>query len=331
MLPQMSRRSLWGLLLAGTVLLVIVVGPALTMIPVRPEQPITLLEDAVWGWEAQDLNFLFKASATKGEITTYQLGVNNDGVFDHTAPHIPKISGALAFDLPLLGLLGGPADDGDYPATVRIHNSLGAIADFPVKITIGNMPPEITFGENMLGEPGQPFVLEVATNDPGPDAVSQIAIDWGDGQQSVVSGKMASAGHVYATDGSYTIRATATDEDDSYWAEWIVNIGDTDLPVVPSDDPQITSAISTILPNGQASLALKAFDNDGSPDVSYEWDLDDDGLFELSGPSTVLLSPSPNFHTYMATVRITDAQGRWNEGLFLFGNEENKSSEAPNR
>jgi len=189
---------------------------------------ITLDQDALFGWEAQDFNFAVKASAKVGRITEYRFDVNNDGIFDHTAKHEPKISGAVEFDLPLLHLIGSPADDGEYPATVRVCTNWGFHADFPVQITIGNMPPEITISAGEDGKYGEPFGIGVTTQDPGPDTVKEIVIEWGDGFSSTISGGAGSVSHVYSKDRQYTIRATATDEDGSVWSQLIVDIGDTD-------------------------------------------------------------------------------------------------------
>jgi len=290
------------------------------VIPLQAEvdPPITLLGDYIWGWEAQDLNYYVHCEADFGEIVEYHFDLDNDGYFDHIAYHQPEIDGVLAFDLALLHLLGDPADDAEYPVKLRIFTDWGYYQDFTVEITIGNMPPEIHFGGDEDGTPGVPFQLMVTTEDPGPDTVTQITVDWGDGASSVINGGFGSVDHVYATDGSYEIRATATDEDGSYWSELKVEIGDTELPPVPSDDPEIISAEAIILANGDALLTIEAVDSSGSTNLDYEWDLDGDGSFELSGPSAVQLAPGTDFYPYMVTVRITDALGRTTEALFAF-------------
>lgn len=312
-----SRRTPWFLVCLVTIAVAVLAG--LAVIGYRCSMPINLVECSATGWEAQNLDYFVEATANIGHITRYELDVNNDGVFDHQSDHNPKISGALEWNLPLLGLLGTPADNGKYPATVRIWNNFGMFADFPIEITIGNMPPEIVFGKNREGTPGQPFTLNVTALDPGPDIIQQFTIDWGDGITESAAPDARPFRHVYAKDGSYTIRVTVTDEDDSYWAEAIASIGNIDTPVVPSDEPQIVSANSEILASGNARLTLVAVDRDGSDELTYEWDRDGDGVFETKGGSTIEIAPGPYFHPYMVTVRVTDSKGRWTEGYYGFG------------
>jgi hypothetical protein len=277
------------------------------------------LHSIIYGWEGHGLNLLLRGSTLEGEVTGYQLDVDNDGTFDYTASHDPDIHGALAFELNLLGLLGNPADDDSYPATVRVNTSGGNHRDFGVGITIGNTPPLIEFAEEaVIGDPGIPFVLPITTSDPGPDTVTEILVDWGDGTTTTIFGVSGAPTHVYATEGRYTIRATATDEDGSNWAEHTISIGD-DPPPADTGEPKIISAVSIILENGNALLILEAENSSGSSaDLTYEWDLDGDGVFETPGGPTIELEPGTDFYPYSAAVRIIDSQGRSTEALFGF-------------
>jgi VCBS repeat-containing protein len=295
----------------------------------RPD--IELREHAIYGWEAQDLNIYASAVSLdpdSGDVAEYGLDVDRDGTVDWIGSHIPEIDGALEFNLGLLGLLGDPADDDTYLATLWVTTDAGVSDSFEVDIRIGNMPPEITFSSTTEGEPDVPFFLDVSTSNPGPDTVTQILVEWGDGASSTIRGGAGTVSHVYPTDGKYTIRATATDEDDSYWAELRIDIGDTNAPIVESGDPEIISAIATILPNGNASLTVDAVDSAGSPNVTYEWDIDGDGAFEHSGTNTVELTPGPDFYPYSATVRVTDAVGRFTEALFGFMQAGNQAAQG---
>jgi hypothetical protein len=306
-----------------------IVAPAAWLLDALILRPITLVKDALYGWEGHDLNLAFEARPRLGRVTRYELDVDNDGKFDYTADAHPTKNAAVEFNLPLLGLLGNPADDGDYPATLRLHTSWGARADFPVEISVGNLPAAVNFGDDTDGEPGEPFVLEVSVDDPGPDTIQRLEIDWGDGQTEVIAGTSWKPSHVYATDGKYLIRATVIDEDGSNWAEQYVNIGNTDAPLVPSKDPRIVSAVSKILKSGNALLTIKAVDCDGGTDLAYQWDLEGKGEF-VPGTNVAEIAPRPHFYRYSATVRITDAQGRWTEGLFGFPNPNSETHSSEN-
>src|SRR5207244_12996 len=110
----------------------------------------SLVENAIYGWEGDKLNFYLKASTTQGQIAKYELDVNNDGTYDYETTDIYGDGEALAFDLSLMQLLGSPADDGDYLAKVKVTTTTGATAVFPVDISVGNVPPDIEFDEDAV-------------------------------------------------------------------------------------------------------------------------------------------------------------------------------------
>ena len=65
---------------------------------------------------------------------------------------------------------------------------------------------------------GSSYTLNLSSSDPGADTISQWTINWGDSTQ-VVTGNPSSVTHTYADgNASYTISATATDEDGTYAA-----------------------------------------------------------------------------------------------------------------
>ncbi len=170
----------------------------------------------------------------------------------------------------------------------------------------------------MIGAAGVPFSLAIWTSDPGPDTVTQIVVDWGDGSSSTISGDSGIPTHVYAADGHYTIRATTTDEDGSTWAEHEIDIGDDNPPPIDNGDPIITSANAVILANGNAQLTVGAENSaGGNSDLTYEWDLDGDGIFAGSGNSAEIPG-ADNPYRYTGWLRIHDGAGRSTEAAFAF-------------
>jgi len=281
--------------------------------------PITLLDSIIYGWEGDGLNAYIKATTRLGHITVFEVDVDQNGTYDFALGDYQEvIKGSVESGLPGMHLLSSQ-DDGTYPAKLRITNSLGTETEFDVEIVVINAPTLIEFGENdVVGDPGVPFTLNVTTSDPGPDTVSQIVIAWGDGSTSTISGSSGASSHTYAAAGNYVIRATATDEDGSLWAEHEVQIGDIE-PFADPGEPTITSAFSVILANDNAQLTIEAEDSSGSSSgLTYDWDLDGDGIFETPSGSTIELSPTTNFHRYSAAVKITDSQGRSIDALFGF-------------
>jgi hypothetical protein len=280
-----------------------------------------LEENAIYGWEGGDLNFYAKASVPDGGIAMFELDLDEDGIYDFWTTEIDADGQALRLGLVgFLQIIDNPIDSGTYSAKLRVTTSENGTAIFPVEITIGNVPPNIQFNDNALvNVAGVPFSLPISTSDPGPDTVSQILVDWGDGSSTTIQGSSGSPTHVYTTDGHYIIRATATDDDGSSSAKHEIDVGEDIDPPADNGEPVILSANAVILANGNARLTIEAEDNSGfDDDLTYEWDLDGDGEFETQGDNTIVIPPGDGPNLYQVQVRITDGAGRWAEGRFQF-------------
>ena len=82
------------------------------------------------------------SSADDG-IATYEVDVNNDGVYDVTFGNEADISGVLSWYSTSLAMLGIVIDDGIYPAKLRVSSVSGKQATTPFSIYIGNTAPRI--------------------------------------------------------------------------------------------------------------------------------------------------------------------------------------------
>ncbi len=93
-------------------------------------------------------------------------------------------------------------EDGTYPA----GNT--------VEVTVNNVAPTLTLTGSLNADEGSVYTLELFSNDPGDDTITEWEIDWGDGTVETISGDPSSVTHIY-TDGpnGYTISAKAFDED----------------------------------------------------------------------------------------------------------------------
>jgi hypothetical protein len=118
-----------------------------------------------------------------------------------------------------------------YSISVTLIDDEGELDDAQASITIFNVGPMLTLGGADSVDEGLEYALSLAAADPGDDTISEWNIDWGDGENENVAGDTTSLTHTYA-DGSqtYSITATATDEDGSFDATASVEI----LNVVPS-------------------------------------------------------------------------------------------------
>lgn len=283
-------------------------------------EPIKLVKDATHAWEGGSLQFCAQATTTVGRIVRFDLDVNNDGVFDYTNTDVTKGTG-LGLDLPLMRLLGDRVDNGSYPATLRVYNSWGIHRDFPTEITVGNAPINIEFDPDAVsGMPGEPFSIQIWTNDPGPDTVYRIQVDWGDESSTVIDGSSATPTHIYANEGDYTIRATVTDEDETRWAEHSIHIGPDRPPArFVSFDPVILSGHATILESRNAVLTVDARDFAGCPAVlEYRWGSNLEGVISTIGSNEFEIAPTDAPYPYTAWVHVVDDNGHMTEALFAF-------------
>jgi hypothetical protein len=293
-------------------------SPATVSISVLDAPQLDIQDSFGVGWEGGTLSFFLTATTHYGNVATYDVDVDGDGNYDVTGTHDPQIDGALLLDVLPVTAIGSTVDNGTYTGHVRVTADTGFYTLADISITIGNVPGTISPSGTDDTPPGSPFVLTVGSTDPGPDTVSSLTIDWGDGATDTPSATSGDFSHVYAATGEYTITVTLTDEDGSNSQDLIVEIGDTNAPMPIDHRPQITSAVAVILNNGDAELTVNAVDEYNSPNVSYEWDLDGDGEFDDATGPVVQLSAGAGVNPYSASVRITDTNGNVNEGLFAF-------------
>ncbi|MCW5631782.1 MAG: tandem-95 repeat protein [Rubrivivax sp.] len=120
-----------------------------------------------------------------------------------------------------------PADGpGQAQITVRATDPGGASGTAAFSVTVQNVAPTLVLSGAAAATQGQPYTLNLSATDPGQDTVSGWVIHWGDGSVQNVAGNPSSVTHVYATPGSATISATASDEDGTYSANTrVVNVG----------------------------------------------------------------------------------------------------------
>ncbi len=106
-----------------------------------------------------------------------------------------------------------------HAITVQASDNNGGTSTGSFNIIVNNVAPTLTISGAATVDEGSPYALNLASSDPGQDTISGWSINWGDGNIETVTGNPLSATHIYA-DGvnTYTISATATDEDGTYSA-----------------------------------------------------------------------------------------------------------------
>ncbi len=86
-------------------------------------------------------------------------------------------------------------------------------------VLVDNVAPMLAISGPSVVNQGTPYVLGLASSDPGLDTIQSWIINWGDGTTQTVSGNPSSVQHTYAVGVvTYSISATATDEDGTFQA-----------------------------------------------------------------------------------------------------------------
>src|SRR5262249_12637157 len=135
------------------------------------------------------------------------------------------------------------ADNGTYTATLTVNDGQGGSASASLVVTVLNVAPTLSLSGASAVNEGSPYTLNLAASDPGQDTISSWTITWGDGAVQTVTGNPGSVSHTYA-DGpvTYTIRATAADEDGPYNAGKTVNVSVTNVAPTASLSGPATGA-----------------------------------------------------------------------------------------
>lgn len=182
-------------------------------------------EAAGHGWEGSDLFFNFRVSGDVSVVVTYDVDIDNDGIYDISdLDHDAMIGGTSIIDVPLSFLLCLPVEQGSYPATVRIVTD-GNVVEVPFTIDIENTPPAVDLDSPSTVTAGVAHTWNIEISEPGDDTISSIVVEWGDGSSTTVSGGATSVTHTYLADGDYLADITVTDEDGTYASDVPITVG----------------------------------------------------------------------------------------------------------
>ncbi len=193
-------------------------------------------------------------------------------------------------------------------------NSSGTFnAGNTVTVLVNNVAPTLTLsGESSVNE-GAVYTLNLSSSDPGADTITQWTINWGDGSAvQTVTGNPASVTHTFV-DGpnTYTIMATATDEDGTY------NVGNTVTVLVNNVAPTLTISGASSVEEG-AVYTLNLLSSDPGADTITQWTInwgDGSAVQTVTGnPASVTHTFADGLNTYTISATVTDEDGSYNAG-----------------
>src|SRR4029078_4881203 len=178
-----------------------------------------------------------------------------------------------------------------------------------VSVTVHNIAPTLTISGNPDVNEGSLYTLNLSSSDPGADTITQWPINWGDSVQ-VVSGNPSSVTHTYVDgDATYTITATATDEDGTFAAGNTVDV--TVHNVAPT---LVISGAPDV--NEGSTYTLNLSSSDPGPDTITQWTINwGDSVQVVSGnPSSVTHTYADGNATYTISATATDEDGTFAAG-----------------
>lgn len=218
-------------------------------------------------------------------------------------------------------IFGNPASvthtyaDGDasYAITATATDEDGTHATSnSVPVTVNNVAPTLTItGASDVSE-GSSYTLNLSSSDPGADTIAKWTINWGDTTE-VITGNPASVTHTYADgDASYTISATATDEDGTFTA------GNTVAVTVNNVAPTLTISGAASVDEGSV-YTLNLSSSDPGADTISSWTINwGDGTQVVTG------NPASVTHTYAdgnsSSNYLITATAADEDGTFAAGN-----------
>ena len=193
---------------------------------------------------------------------------------------------------------------GQYVVTLVLTDSKGGETRLTQNVDVAyTMPPVADFSVVLKPDQDIPRATELLVfQDESSDADSELAAwEWDFGDGAVASEQHAT--HSYASYGEYTVGLQVTDHQ-----------GETEIQTqsisIASLLPVPVLAFSPELPNQGVTVLFDAgesFDPDGEI-VTYQWDFDDDGVFETQGTEQTASYTYASGGQFTARVTVLDDQ-----------------------
>ncbi len=201
-------------------------------------------------------------------------------------------------------------EDGTYTVTVTVTDAEGATDTATVEITVGNDPPTLT-GVTANPATGVETGDEVAFTaagyeDPDDDAVDRYEWDFDDGTTAETDG--ATANHIFAAPGTYTVSVVAVDVRGAESDPETVNVtvsGPARTIVYAFPNPaEATATFTYFMPDGATDPILRIYNLRG--DLIFEQELPEGGTTFVWDLRTAGGGRLPN-GLYFCVVNVTGA------------------------
>jgi hypothetical protein len=175
--------------------------------------------------------------------------------------------------------------------------------------------PEINIGGDAVNKIGEPFGRLGYFVDPGPENSWTLYVNYGDAEGEYEQGwqpldfnaysKDFELFHNYANEGYYTVSVRAVDER-GYAGESSILLAVEHSPIANAGGPY------NILEHGDVLLDASSSSDIEFEIVSYEWDLNNDGVFnDATGVSVPAWFPDDTGGPFLVRVKVTNTQGQF--------------------
>lgn len=199
------------------------------------------------------------------------------------------------------------ADEGTYTALLTVLDGHNVVDPVPVEVVItasggGNAAPTADHGGPYTGAAGQAVQFDGSASSDTDGTIASYDWDFGDGG----SATGANPTHTYASDGSFTVTLTVTDDDgatDTATTSATISAVANEAPFADHGGPYTGTVGQSISLDGSAS-----FDADGTI-VSYAWDFGDSNVGSGAQPTHSYASAG----TFTVTLTVTDDDGATDE------------------
>ena len=277
-----------------------------TTVHVSNVAPVASLVAPAAGNEGQALSFslaeVVDPSGADSAGLTYSFDFNGDGVYEVVGGS-PAVS--HLFD-----------DNGTYTVHARVSDKDGGSSDYSAVVTVHNVAPHAgSFTDNNPVAEGSLVTISFGgQHDPSAaDTAAGFTYSYdfnGDGVFEV-TGRSASATHAFNDNGVYTVRGRVTDKDGGY-TDYA-----TDVEVYNVAPTAVGLSGGTAVEGSAVSIRLDGVADPSSADLAaglvYSFDLNNDGVFDVTGSRNAVNHVFKNDGVYTVRARVSDKDGGFHD------------------
>ncbi len=197
-------------------------------------------------------------------------------------------------------------DQGVYTVTLEVDDGDGGLGSDVITVTIQNGPPTAVITSSTVTETeGIPIIFGSGNStDPGNDTLTYSwLVDDGATNTLITTTTNITTTYAFPDQGVYTVTLQVDDGDGGLDSDVITVTIQNGPPTVDAGGPY-TTTVGTAIP-----LTATGTDAVGDLPLTYNWDLDDDGLFDDGTGATVTFTTVGAPNIYTVTVQAGDGDG----------------------